>query len=179
MLTYDEAWHTLRTAQRLVSADEIRIALERLAAEIAARIGTRTPLVLTVMRGAVIFSGQLLPLLAFPLECDYVHVTRYRDSTRGGKPEWKVKPRVPVRGRTVLILDDILDEGITLAAIRDGLLADGASEVLCAVFADKDIGCSKPVAPDFVGVRVPNRYVFGYGMDVRGAWRNLPEIYAL
>lgn len=179
MLTYDEAWQTLRAAERLVSADEIRIALERLAAEIATRIGTRTPLVLTVMGGAVVFSGQLLPLLAFPLECDYVHVTRYRDTTRGRELEWKVKSRVPARDRIVLVVDDILDEGVTLAAIRDDLLAHGASEVLCAVLADKDIGRSKPIAADFVGVRVPNRYVFGCGMDVRGAWRNLPEIYAI
>jgi len=90
-----------------------------------------------------------------------------------------VWPRTPLAGRTVLVLDDILDEGITLAAIRDGLLARGASAVYSAVFADKDIGKAKPVFADFVGVRLPNRYVFGFGMDVRGAWRNLPEIYAL
>jgi hypoxanthine phosphoribosyltransferase len=153
--------------------------LQRLADEISAKLGSRTPLVLTVMGGAVVFSGQLLPLLGFPLEVDYVHVTRYGDTTRGGTIEWKVRPRVPVGGRTVLVLDDILDEGITLAAIRDGLLTDGAQEVHCAVFADKHIGRDKPIAADFVGITLPDRYVFGFGMDVQGAWRNLPDIYAL
>jgi hypoxanthine phosphoribosyltransferase len=131
------------------------------------------------MGGAVVFSGQLLPLLRFPLELDYVHATRYADTTRGGALEWKVRPRVPVRGRTLLVLDDILDAGITLAAIRADLLAAGAAEVFSAVFADKETGRSKPVLADFVGLRLPDRYVFGFGMDVRGAWRNLPEIYAL
>jgi len=179
MLSYEEAWQTLNSAERLVSAGEIDAALDRLADEISARLAKRCPLVLPVMSGAVVFSGQLLPRLAFPLELDYVHVTRYADTTRGGRLEWKARPRASVRGRTVLILDDILDEGITLAAIRDGLRADGAEEVLCAVLADKRIGREKPIAADFIGFAVPDRYVFGFGMDVRGAWRNLPEIYAL
>jgi hypoxanthine phosphoribosyltransferase len=179
MLSHDEAWQILRSAERLVSAREVEATLQRLAGEITARISDRMPLVLTVMGGAVVFSGHLLPRLAFPLELDYVHVTRYGNTTRGGSVEWKVRPRVPVRGRIVLVLDDILDEGFTLAAIREGLFADGAKEVFCAVFADKAIGRDKPIAADFVGVTLPNRYVFGFGMDVRGAWRNLPEIYAL
>ncbi|TRZ99221.1 MAG: hypoxanthine-guanine phosphoribosyltransferase, partial [Rhodocyclaceae bacterium] len=79
----------------------------------------------------------------------------------------------------VLVVDDILDEGVTLAEIAKRLLAQGASQVLSAVFADKNIGCSKPVAADFIGVRLPNRYVFGFGMDVKGAWRNLPAVYAV
>ncbi|MGH8666491.1 MAG: hypoxanthine-guanine phosphoribosyltransferase [Burkholderiales bacterium] len=179
MLSHDEAWHVLNSAERLVSASEVAAALQRLAGEIAARVADRTPLVLTVMGGAVVFSGQLLPLLAFPLELDYVHVTRYGDTTRGGTLQWKVRPRVPVRDRTILVLDDILDEGITLAGIRDGLVAEGAKDVHCVVFADKSTGRSKPIAADFVGITLPNRYVFGFGMDVHGAWRNLPEIYAL
>jgi hypoxanthine phosphoribosyltransferase len=179
MLTHEEALRVLASAERIVGADAIQSVLRRLALEIEARLGTRTPLVLAVMGGAVVFSGQLLPLLAFPLELDYVHATRYADTTRGGQLEWKVRPRTPVRGRTVLVLDDILDAGITLAAIRADLLAEGAAEVYSAVFADKETGAVKPIAADFVGLRVPNRYVFGFGMDVQGAWRNLPEIYAL
>jgi hypoxanthine phosphoribosyltransferase len=179
MLSHDEAWQILRSAERLVSAREVEATLQRLAGEITARISDRMPLVLTVMGGAVVFSGHLLPRLAFPLELDYVHVTRYGNTTRGESVEWTVRPRVPVHGRIVLVLDDILDEGITLAAIREELFADGAKEVFCAVFADKAIGRDKPIAADFVGVTLPNRYVFGFGMDVRGAWRNLPEIYAL
>ncbi|OYW34017.1 MAG: hypoxanthine-guanine phosphoribosyltransferase [Methyloversatilis sp. 12-65-5] len=130
-------------------------------------------------RGAVVFAGNLLPQLAFPLDFDYVHVTRYGDATQGGALRWISEPRIPVAGRTVLVLDDILDEGITLAAIRRHLLDAGAQRCLTAVFSDKMIGRTKPIKADFTGLELPDRYVFGYGMDVRGAWRNLPAIYAL
>jgi hypoxanthine phosphoribosyltransferase len=179
MLSGEEAWHILRSSERILAAEDVEAVLARLAGEISQRLAGSTPLVVSVMGGAVVFSGRILPLLHFPLEFDYVHVTRYGNTTKGGMLEWKVRPREPVSGRTVLILDDILDEGITLAAIRDGFIAEGAREVYSAVFADKATGKTKPIAADFVGVRLPNRYVFGFGMDVRGAWRNLPEIYAL
>ncbi len=131
------------------------------------------------MGGAVVFAGQLLPQLRFPLNFDYLHLTRYGNTTRGGHIEWKVFPRTTLAQRVVLVVDDILDEGFTMAEIRERILAEGATRFYCAVFADKDIGKAKPIAPDFVGVKLPNRYVFGFGMDIEGAWRNLPEIYAL
>ncbi len=179
MLANEQAWEVLRKADLIVSAEAIDAALVRIAAEISARLKDSAPLVVSVMGGAVVFTGRILPMLPFPLEFDFVHVTRYGNTTRGGEIEWMVRPRSPVRERTILVLDDILDEGVTLAAIRDGLIADGAHAVYTAVFADKDIGRPKPIAPDFVGVTLPNRYVFGYGMDVNGAWRNLPAIYAI
>jgi hypoxanthine phosphoribosyltransferase len=150
-----------------------------MAREISAALADSFPLVLCVMRGCVIFAGQLLPQLRVPLEFDYVDLTRYGDATRGGEISWRAAPGTAVAGRVVLVLDDILDEGRTLAAMRDKLRADGASRVCTAVFAEKDIGRAKPFSADFIGVRLPNRYVFGFGMDVSGAWRNLPEIYAL
>ena len=123
--------------------------------------------------------GQLLPKLAFPLECDYLHATRYRNTLQGQGVAWVATPRAPVRDRTVLVLDDILDEGITLLAIKNHLLEQGARNCLIAVLTEKEIGTPKPVEADFVGLRLPDRYVFGCGMDIRGAWRNLPAIYAL
>ena len=104
--------------------------LERMAADITAKLSDANPLVLPVMGGAVVFTGHLLPLLRFPLEFDYLHVTRYNGKTRGAQIEWKVAPRSDLRGRTVLVLDDILDEGNTLAAIRDRLLGRRRGRVL-------------------------------------------------
>jgi hypoxanthine phosphoribosyltransferase len=131
------------------------------------------------MSGAIVFTGQLLPLLEFPLDLDYVHLTRYGDATVGGRIEWKAFPEGRIAGRTVLIVDDILDEGHTLMEIKRRVLEGGASRFYAAVFADKNIGIAKPIAADFVGVAVPDRYVFGFGMDVKGAWRNLPAVYAM
>lgn len=178
-MTPQEARKIFEEADLLVPAADIQAALDRLGAEIGASLQDANPLVLTVMGGAVVFAGQLLPRLRFPLECDYLHATRYGDVTTGGELAWVVEPRTPVQGRAVLVLDDILDEGITLAAIKARLLAQGATACHVAVLSEKDLGKPKPVAADFVGVRLPNRYVFGCGMDVRGAWRNLPAIYAV
>jgi hypoxanthine phosphoribosyltransferase len=175
----DKARRILETADLVCSAATVSETVTRLAQEITDRLADSFPLVLCVMRGGVIFTGQLLPQLRFPLELDYVEVTRYGVSTRGGELSWRMAPGPAVTGRTVLVLDDILDEGNTLAAIREKLVAMGAGRVLIAVLAEKDTGQAKPVKADFTGVRLPNRYVFGCGMDVKGAWRNLPEIYAL
>jgi hypoxanthine phosphoribosyltransferase len=174
-----EARKIFEEADLLCSAEESALAVRRVAGEIAARLADANPLVLAVMGGAVVFTGQLLPQLAFPLDFDYLHVTRYGDVTTGGQLEWIVKPRSSVAGRVVLVVDDILDEGVTMAEVIRRLRQQGAREVLSAVFADKNLGRAKPVTADFVGVHLPNRYVFGYGMDVKGAWRNLPAVYAV
>lgn len=154
-------------------------AVRRVAAEITARLHDRRPLVLSVMGGAVVFTGHLLPQLHFPLDFDYIHVTRYGRGTRGGEISWQVGPKETIAGREVLVLDDILDEGETLAAVRARILEGGATAFHSAVLADKEIGRPKPITADFVGVQVPDRYVFGFGMDVHGVWRNLAAIYAL
>ena len=179
MLDKNQAWQVLREADLVCSEQEVGRAVERVAAEVTAMLADANPLVLSVMGGAVVFTGRLLPLLHFPLELDYLHVTRYDGRTRGSEVRWKAGPRTDIRGRTLLVVDDILDEGDTLAAVRERLLADGAAAFFSAVFADKDIGRAKPIRADFVGVRVPDRYVFGFGMDINEYWRNLPAIYAL
>lgn len=174
-----EARALLAGADLIHSAEVVRTAVSRVAGEIDAALAEKNPLVLCVMTGGVIFSGQLLPQLGFPLDFDYLHVTRYGQDTQGGKLSWRSAPWTPVKGRTVLVVDDILDEGVTLAAVKDSLVRLGAAEVLTAVFVEKENGKQKPVKADFVGLAVPDRFVFGFGMDVRGAWRQLPAIYAI
>lgn len=179
MLSSGEAQRVFDEAELIVTEEEAAAAVRRVAGEIGAALADVHPLVLSVMGGAVIFTGQLLPLLPFPLDFDYLHVTRYGDTTTGGELSWIVAPRATIAGRTVLVVDDVLDEGITLAAVKRRLLEQGAKDCRIAVFADKDLGREKPVRADFVGVHLPNRYVFGFGMDVKGAWRNLPAVYAV
>ncbi|HEY0665174.1 MAG TPA: hypoxanthine-guanine phosphoribosyltransferase [Gallionella sp.] len=174
-----QARDILQQAELLYSAEQVQAALHDVAQQINARLADKHPLVLSVMGGAVVFTGQLLPQLDFPLDFDYVHVTRYGAAQQGGEMQWKVGPRENVRGRVVLLLDDILDEGHTLAALRRRVLELGADSCYSAVFADKRHGRSKPIRADFVGMELPDRFVFGYGMDIEGAWRNLPAIYAV
>jgi hypoxanthine phosphoribosyltransferase len=175
----DEAWKILESAELLCDEAEVRASIARLATEITASLKDRHPLVLAVMGGSIFFAGHLLPRLRFPLEFDYIHASRYGKTTSGGEIVWTVEPGESVRGRSVLVLDDILDGGDTLAAIRDRVRSLGAAAFYSAVLTDKDIGREKPIVPDFIGLRLPNRYVFGCGMDVSGAWRNLPAIYAV
>jgi hypoxanthine phosphoribosyltransferase len=179
----DKALALLANAELIYSAEAVQKAVDKVAQELNQHFdddkSAPFPLVLGVMGGAVVFSGQLLTRLRFPLEFDYIHVTRYGSKDKGGTIEWKVEPRADVTGRTVIVLDDILDEGETLAHVKERLLDMGAAQVLLAVFADKDIGKPKPVAPDYTGLILPNKFVVGYGMDAYGYWRNLPGIWAI
>jgi len=173
------AWAFLEDSDPIATAEEVQAAVRRVAGQVESSLATAYPLVLAVMGGAVVFAGQILPQLRFPLDFDYIHASRYGAETRGARVDWRVTPPEDVRGRTVLVLDDILDGGDTMAAIRERLLALGAARFLCAVLVEKLLQVKKPIAPDFVGLTVADRFVFGYGMDAKGYWRNLPEIRAM
>ena len=173
----------LKEAELIFDADAVQKAVDKVAQQLNERFDNDDseafPLVLGVMGGAVVFCGQLLTRLSFALEFDYMHVTRYGSKDQGGTIEWKVIPRSNVEGRTVIVLDDILDEGETLAHVKERLLHMGAKEVVIAVFADKDIGKSKPCRADYIGLTLPNKFVVGYGMDAYGYLRNWPAIWAI
>jgi hypoxanthine phosphoribosyltransferase len=179
MLSAEQAWKMLDEAELVCPADEVDRAIERLAGEITARFRDAYPLVLCVMNGALFFCGKLLPLLRFPLHLDYVHASRYGAEIDGRQVRWKVEPGEMVKDRAVLVLDDILDAGDTLAAIKAKVTERGAASCHVAVLTDKATGRPKPIEPDFVGLRIPDRFVFGCGLDAYGSWRNLPALYAL
>lgn len=166
-------------AELLCDTEELQKILQRLAEEINLALSGQEPLILCVMHGAVVFTGQLLPLLHFPLTFDYVQVSRYHDTLHGGELVWIVAPPANLQDRVVLIIDDVLDEGHTLTAIREKILENGAQVCYSAVLVNKQTGREKPIRADFVGMQLPNRYIFGFGMDLHGKWRNLPQIYAL
>ena len=174
-----QSWAFLEESDLVASAAQVEAGIAKVAAEIEKRFKDRYPLVLVVMGGAVLFAGQLLPRLRMPLDLDYIHATRYGAATQGGDVEWRVAPPADVRGREVLVLDDILDGGQTMCCIRDRLLALGAQSFHCAVLVEKILPKKKPIAADFVGLTIPDRFVFGCGMDAKGYWRNLPEIRAM
>lgn len=178
-LTPNDPSAILENAEIIHSADDIQKTLKRLAAEITEKIADKTPVVICVMGGGVVYAGQLLTQLRFPLEFDYVHASRYQNATVGKSLTWQSLPKLDLTNRTVLLIDDILDEGITLHEIANKCLALGAKEIYSTVFVEKVLAIKKPIKADFVGLQVPNAYVFGYGMDVYGWWRNLDAIYAM
>lgn len=168
-----------RRGELLVSPEAVAAAIDRVSVRLSLALQDTNPLLLTVMNGGVPFSGALLTRLNFPLETGYVHVGRYGDETRGGALRWHATPVVPLSGRTVLLVDDILDRGTTMAALVGWAEQAGASRVLSAVLVDKARDAPRPVEADYVALRCPDRYLFGWGLDFRGYWRNLPGIYAL
>lgn len=180
-MNIEEANVVISEADLLVSEADVEIAIKRLAQEITCQLKGACPVLLCVMNGGLIFTGQLLTRLLFPLEVDYVHATRYGHDINGATLQWTVKPQLDLKGRTVLLLDDILDEGVTLAAIADYCRQEGATDVLMAVLVEK-LHLRK-VTPgmkaDFTGIEVGDRFLFGYGLDYKGYWRNAPGIYAV
>jgi hypoxanthine phosphoribosyltransferase len=155
--------------------------IARIAADIDAHYaGGERPVYLTIMHGGLPFAAQLSMAMKTDLEFDYLHASRYRGATTGAGLAWLHRPATPLAGRKVLLADDILDEGHTLKAVKEWCEAQGATEVRIAVLAVKQHDrCVDGIAADFVALEVPDRYVYGYGMDFHEQGRNLPAIYAL
>ena len=175
----DEAVAVMANADLLYGRAEVEGACDRMADEINRDMTDRDVVILCIMNGGLVASGLLLPRLSFPLRVDYMHVTRYRERTSGDELHWKVEPANELGGKDVLIIDDILDEGYTLEAIIRFCEGQSAASVNAAVLVQKahDRGVRPPVR--YIGMSVPDRYVFGYGMDYKGYWRNAAGIYAV
>ncbi len=166
----------------LYTRGEIELALDRMAREMEAKIGDKNPLFLGILVGALVPLGNLLPRLDFQLEVNYLHLDSFElQSNRPTALKWRAEPTVPLTDRTVVLVDDILDSGLTLAAAANYCREKGASEIYTAVMLDKLVprklgGIEKP---DFSALLVDDLFIFGYGLDYSGYLRNLPGIYAL
>lgn len=174
----DQAWYTYKKAELIHSRETVSQALDSMAIDIDADLGKLNPLLVCVMNGGVVPFSELLQRLQFPLQTDYIHVTRYGGKLTGGHTSWLVEPHEDSKGRHVLVIDDILDEGETLASIIDYYNDKNAASVRSAVLVVKDRPRKIDYMADYVGLHVPDRYVFGCGMDYKGYLRNLTGIYA-
>lgn len=165
----------------IYSKQEVERAIDRMALEITDQLADENPIFLCVVVGGMIPMGSLLTRLTFPLEINYIHATRYQGKTSGGELIWKAKPNCDFTNRTVLIVDDILDSGLTLSAIIDYCYNEGARKVNTAVLVDKQhVRLPEGLqTADFTGLTVGDYYVFGYGMDYKGYLRNAPGIFAI
>ena len=179
IVTPEQIRAVMREADCLYSGAQVQEKLDVLAEKITTAHEYDNPLILCVLTGAIIPMGHLLTRLNFPLQIDYIHATRYRGDTQGGEIEWEVEPKTSLAGRTVLILDDILDEGYTLAAIRDYCLARKCKQALTIAIVEKLHDRKHGIKPDYVGLQIEDRYVFGYGMDYKNYLRNANGIYAV
>jgi len=160
--------------------EQIMTALDQLAMKLNVKLAGTNPVVICMMNGGLIFTGHLVTKFTFKCEIDYIHTARYHNTTRGTNLEWLAYPKIPIKGRTVLILDDILDEGDTLDAVEKYCYAEGADRVEVAVLLQKKHDrCCYELASDNIALTVEDRYVFGFGMDYGGQYRYLNAVYAL
>ena len=166
-------------ADCLYTEAQVQQAFDTMADAINTDLHSANPLVQCVMTGAIIPAGHLLSRLHFPLQVDYIHATRYRGETQGGQLHWLVKPRYELKDRTILIIDDIFDEGITLHEIVRYCYAEQAAHVHTAVLVNKRHDRKAPLEIDYIGVETGDHYLFGYGMDYKDYLRNAPGIYAV
>ncbi len=179
-VTSEELDRVRASARCLADAATIARGVDRMAVEITEKLSQTTPLVLGVMTGGVVPLSMLLQRLDFPLQVDYTQLTRYGMHTTGGELRWIKRPPEAVRGRTVLVVDDLLDHGITLSAIVEACQELGAAEVLTAVLVTKQVENRAGLAStDFSALSLPDAYLFGYGMDYKTYLRNAPGIFAV
>lgn len=176
----EEAQRVLKSSDCLHDAAAVQKAYDRLATAIAKEYVDKNPLVLCVMIGGFVPAAEIVKRLPFAFDMDYLHATRYRGATSGGGLVWKRQPDKPLVNRHLLVIDDILDEGHTLVAIRKSLLEFKPASLKVAVLAEKlhDRRAAGAHA-EFIGLRVEDRYVFGCGMDYKEYWRQLPSIHAV
>jgi len=168
----------LRDAECLYTTADVEAAINEMAKVIITEFAKDDPIAVCVLNGGVVLFGKLLPLLGFPLETDYVHATRYINNVPGQDLDWVAGPIHNPKGRTILLIEDILDEGTTLEGIVQHYLNAGAKRVVTIVLVVKDRDRPTDIKVDIEGLRVPDRYVFGYGMDYKGYLRNAPGIFA-
>ena len=176
----EEALATLKAAREIYTATQVDAALDRMAEDITLAVQHDNPVVLAVMRGGAFTATRLCLRLSFPYQFDFVHGGRYGDRLTGGELSWPVRPSAELAGRTVVVVDDILDQGLTLHALYGALQQIGVLAIYSAVLVSKAVAesVSRPTV-DFVGLHVDDNYVFGCGMDYKGYWRGLPSLYAL
>ncbi len=179
-LSADEAAAVYKRSRKLLDAREVNVAIAKMATAITAKLSESNPIIMCIMNGGLITTGKLVTELNFPLQIDYLHATRYRNTTSGHELNWIKYPSLPLTDRTVLIVDDILDEGATLAAVIQYCKSQQASSVYSAVLTDKKHDRKvSDVKADFVGLEIEDAYVFGYGLDYKGYLRNAPGIFAI
>ena len=178
MVSLTQLKQVLDAADCIYKAEQVQEVLNTVARSIQQDYADKNPLILCVMNGGLYFTAELMRRFSFALELDYLHVSRYHNSTTGGKLKWRILPEATLEGRNVLIVDDILDAGFTLQAIQKKCLELGAANIETAVLARKSR--QQVVVPvEYCGLVLPDRYVFGCGMDYQGYFRNLNDIYAL
>lgn len=168
-------------SQLLVSAQQISRRVAELGRELSPLMQDNAPwLVIGVLRGAFIFMADLVRNLSVPVHIDFIQVSSYGNAAfSSGGVELLSAPRMAVKGRSLLLLDDVLDTGNSLQWLVNYFVNQGAAQVLSCVLLDKPDCRKTAINADFVGFSLSTGYVVGYGLDMAQDYRQLPGVYQL
>lgn len=159
---------------------EIKSLVKRLADEIRRDYANRQPIMVPIMKGAIVFTADLLRELSdMKFDFDYVDVSSYAHGASTGDLQVEVNVKKDITGRDVILIDEIIDTGLTLDFLQAEFKKYGAKTVASVVAVDKKAGRKVDIEADYVGAIVPNEYLLGYGMDLDGNYRFLPQIIAI
>ncbi|MCF6160608.1 MAG: hypothetical protein LKG79_07080 [Furfurilactobacillus sp.] len=161
--------------QIFATPDQIEVMVSAVAKQISEKNKATNPLLIGVMKGAAQWTIAVSQRLSIPSDLDFVSVTSYTGEQQS-EPVMLQEPTISITGRHIILLDEIIDTGNTLFFLKRWLLAQGAKSVEIAVMADKPMTRVAPVHIDYLGLTVPNVWLVGFGMDLNGAYRNLPAI---
>jgi len=162
-----------------IPASDIKKALWRMAEKMNRELGDKNPLMICILNGSFMFSADLMKLLDFPCEVSFVKLSSYQGTGSTGKVKKLIGLNEEIKGRTVVLLEDIVDTGTTMEGLVKQLEADKPSEVKVATLLFKPEACQRELKLDYIGMRIPNEFIVGYGLDYNGYGRNLPDIYTV
>jgi len=177
---HQDVINTRENADCVITKHEISTAIDEVSRKLTEDIGSQVPIFLSVMKGGLVLTAELMQRMQMPMELDYIHIDRYRNKTQGNELRWHKEPDIDLTNRLVIVIDDIFDEGHTLQAVLDYCKQSNAGKVISVVLLKKQLQQKHiELEPDYVCVNVVDRYVFGCGMDYKGFWRNLDAVYAV
>ena len=180
MLKQAELQQIIDHSDLIYTQTEIATAITQMAATTDQLLAGSQPIIIAVMNGGMVLTYDLIRQLKTRSRLDYLQVARYQDKTVGGQLHWHKQPQQSLAGETVLLVDDIFDQCDTLQELVSYCKAQGAKQIFSAVLLYKHKAQREhSLMPDVIGLEVADRFVYGYGMDYQGYFRDVAEIYAL
>nr|WP_314866400.1 hypoxanthine phosphoribosyltransferase [uncultured Flavobacterium sp.] len=162
-----------------ISAKEIDLAITKMVAQITADFSNETPVFIGVLNGAFMVVSDLLKRYTSPCEVSFIKMASYEGTYSTEEVKQLLGLNQDLTGRTVVVIEDIVDTGNTLVALKALFENENVKEFRIATLFFKPEAYKKDLSIDYVGIRIPNKFIVGYGLDYDGLGRNLPEVYQL
>ncbi len=162
-----------------ISFEQIDKALEKMAEKMNAELADKDPLMICILNGSFMFAADIMKKLNFPCEISFVKLSSYEGTSTTGKVKEIIGLTEDIEGRTIVILEDIIDTGVTMEKIKKQLIGYAPADLKIASMLYKPDACKVDINIDYIGIDIPDKFIVGYGLDYDGYGRNLPNIYTI